>query len=586
MTDYHPLIARAVAGLVKNTGAARRALYERARAALIAQLRGVQPALSESEITKERLALEEAIRKVEAESARKGLGEPRSERRSEAKIERRSAAKLDRPRSPETATPRPTPELAPPKPASETESLRESGALSLSAAAMALRRGRASLSGGETTRTHQKEGRHSEPSTDPARRDEERAKSAEPRLAARLTARSRILQARTSSVVRSGFRSFRSVINEADELGAASAKAAQSARETRNSYVPLARAPTIRPRPQAEDLDAPSSLEPQYEPQFDEEEFEDLDTGPSDQHRLEPPYDLPKTLPPPAPRSGRPQPPPVTGHEEEEEYQQPRPRRSYRGLAKLAVLLVILAGAGVTASWQWPRIVTIYQSLVRANPHPPNQPGQATATQTKIPGRVPQEQTPGEAAAPGSQSVPEVAQHAVLYEADPNDPQGKRFPGSVTWRTETVSPGPGLAPELAVRAEISIPERHMTVTWSLRRNTDKALPASHTIEIMFNLPSDFPGGGIANVPGILMKDSEAVRGTPLAGLAVKVTNGFFLIGLNAAGEDMQRNLELLKNRSWFDILLVYSNGGRAILTMEKGPPGDRAFAEALKAWGQ
>ena len=40
------------------------------------------------------------------------------------------------------------------------------------------------------------------------------------------------------------------------------------------------------------------------------------------------------------------------------------------------------------------------------------------------------------------------------------------------------------------------------MAWSLHRNSDKALPASHTIEIKFNLPADFPGGGIANVPGI------------------------------------------------------------------------------------
>src|SRR5687767_885193 len=70
MADYHPLISRAVAGLEKNTGENRRALYERARVALVAQLRGVVPALEESEITRERLALEEAIRKVEAEAAR------------------------------------------------------------------------------------------------------------------------------------------------------------------------------------------------------------------------------------------------------------------------------------------------------------------------------------------------------------------------------------------------------------------------------------------------------------------------------------------------------------------------------------
>src|SRR5689334_17356377 len=70
MADYHPLIARAVAGLDKNSGENRRVLYERARLALVAQLRGVVPALDESEITRERLSLEEAIRKVEAEAAR------------------------------------------------------------------------------------------------------------------------------------------------------------------------------------------------------------------------------------------------------------------------------------------------------------------------------------------------------------------------------------------------------------------------------------------------------------------------------------------------------------------------------------
>jgi hypothetical protein len=126
----------------------------------------------------------------------------------------------------------------------------------------------------------------------------------------------------------------------------------------------------------------------------------------------------------------------------------------------------------------------------------------------------------------------------------------------------------------------------MTVTWSLRRNTDKALPASHTIEIMFNLPSDFPGGGIANVPGVLMKQAEEARGTPLAGLAVKVTNGFFLIGLSAVDADRQRNIQLLKDQEWFDVPIVYTNGGRAIMAVEKGTPGDRAFADAFAAWAK
>src|ERR1700678_3013558 len=76
MADYYPLIAKAVIGLDKSTGEARRALYDRARQALLAQLRGVTPALSEPEITRERLALEEAIRKVEAEAARRSRNDP------------------------------------------------------------------------------------------------------------------------------------------------------------------------------------------------------------------------------------------------------------------------------------------------------------------------------------------------------------------------------------------------------------------------------------------------------------------------------------------------------------------------------
>src|SRR5918992_458295 len=80
MADYYPLIARAIAGLdASATGEQRRALYERARTALIAQLRGVQPPLSESEITRERLTLEEAIRKVEQEAAQRSRAASRGD---------------------------------------------------------------------------------------------------------------------------------------------------------------------------------------------------------------------------------------------------------------------------------------------------------------------------------------------------------------------------------------------------------------------------------------------------------------------------------------------------------------------------
>src|SRR5262249_12640974 len=49
------------------------------------------------------------------------------------------------------------------------------------------------------------------------------------------------------------------------------------------------------------------------------------------------------------------------------------------------------------------------------------------------------------------------------------------------------TPGPGQGPDVAIRADVEIPERKLAMTWSLRRNTDPGLPASHTVEIMFKL---------------------------------------------------------------------------------------------------
>jgi hypothetical protein len=253
------------------------------------------------------------------------------------------------------------------------------------------------------------------------------------------------------------------------------------------------------------------------------------------------------------------------------------------GLIVLALAIVV--GLGAVVYRERANIAAFYQAL-RGEAA---QTGKDTAQQRpKITDRVPSAAQPGQApsrsAQPQPQAGPAVAQRVVLYEEDANNPDGKRYIGSVVWRTETVSPGAGQAPEPVIRADVEVPERKIAMTFSLRRNTDKNLPASHTIEIMFNLPADFPQGGVANLPGILMKQAEQTRGAPLAGLAVKVTTGFFLIGLSAVASDVQHNLGLLKERSWFDIPIVYNNGSRAILAMEKGTPGDRVFQEAFAAW--
>jgi hypothetical protein len=463
MTDYHQLIARAVEGLDSSTGEVRRALYERARNALVAQLRSNQ--ISEADINKQRLALEKAIRKVEAEAARKSRSEPRSDPRA----------------------------TAPPA---------------------------------------------NPPPTDV------------PQTAVLPSARDLLLSAR-SSLRKQG-------------------KAAQTARHAREAYE--AEAPQYPP---AQEPAAPSQ---RFEPHLGAEDVNSLDYDTRQERNFGPDYEtedehsLLAQAVRYSPRSAAP----------EEKYERNRPP-----LARLPVVLIILAVVVATISWQWPAVTGFYQFLSHIGSKPQTQVSETPSAQPNFSERFPQEQDAGQApgtVVPGGQTPPAVAQRAVLFEEDPNDQQGRRYIGSAIWRTETVSQRPGLTPELAVRANVEIAERRMTVTWSLRRNIDKAMPASHTIEFTFNLPADFPGGGIANVPGILMKQDEQARGTPLAGLAVKVTNGFFLIGLSADDTDVQRNVQLLKDRSWFDIPIVYTNGSRAILAMEKGPAGDRAFGEAFAAW--
>jgi len=69
MTDYLPLLSRAVANL-ENNPEGRRKVFDRARQALLAQLRSMNPPLAEAEITRERLALEEAIRRLDQQAAK------------------------------------------------------------------------------------------------------------------------------------------------------------------------------------------------------------------------------------------------------------------------------------------------------------------------------------------------------------------------------------------------------------------------------------------------------------------------------------------------------------------------------------
>jgi hypothetical protein len=527
MADYYPLIARAVAGLEKNTGDARRVLYERARAALVGQLRGVSPALDESDVTRERLSLEEAIRKVESEAARKPrVAPPRTD--PAAKVRPPDASRWEEARSWDAPPAAPESPPMPDLPRRTAPRLPQSDE-------------RPGSTLGYDNQIDQPLPGDGEAPPPP--------RVARPRP-----------PADRRSLLDAGLKDFRGVVSEANELGEASARASQSARDT------FAAVPDpvsdYQHSPDMQMLEPPSlqdfPTEPMHEPSFQRDDSRPLP---------------PRMRPPPS---------------DSDESDVSAPRRSYRDLIKVAIALLIVCGIGGLLVWQWPNMVALYR-YVRAPATEVAVETPTTPARTKIPDRVEpggQPSAPQPGTPPGTQPGAAVAQRVVLYEEDPADPAGKRYVGSAIWRTETVSPGPNQPPELAIRADVEIPDRKIAMTWSLRRNSDPGLPASHTIEIMFKLPTDFAGGSISNVPGILMKQAEQTRGVPLAGLAVKVTNGFFLIGLSAVDADRDRNIQLLKERSWFDIPVVYGNNRRAILALEKGTPGERAFTDAFAAWKQ
>ena len=83
-----------------------------------------------------------------------------------------------------------------------------------------------------------------------------------------------------------------------------------------------------------------------------------------------------------------------------------------------------------------------------------------------------------------------------------------------------------------------------------------------------------------------MKQAEQTRGAPLAGARREGDVGLLPDRAVGGRNRHAAQLQLLKERAWFDIPIVYNNGRRAILAIEKGNPGERAFEEAFKAWGQ
>ena len=184
--------------------------------------------------------------------------------------------------------------------------------------------------------------------------------------------------------------------------------------------------------------------------------------------------------------------------------------------------------------------------------------GEGTSTAQATPVETPQTSATEQPAVTG--------QEALLYEERSGTESGTVLKGTVQWSVIEESPSEGEPAQLKM---------------TFRKNTDQSIPASHLVELFFTVPEDFSGGVVDNVQRITFKDTEEAAGNPLIAVPSKIADNFFIIWLNDARTAIDTNLKLMRNQHWLDIPISYRNGRRALISLEKGAPGEKAFNEVF-----
>lgn len=543
MAEYYAVLSKAVAGLETNTPESRRAVYDKARNALIGQLKAIDPPLPTAEISRQRLELEEAIRRVERETA---AMPPRAPMRAA-----RPAAEPVAPAAAAAAAAPPPPPPVSPRSATATPTARQSPQ-------DVFRR---------------------------AIQEAERDSGDEPKV---------------------------------ERAPAPAAKVDTSWASERTDRVPPPARPAETFLPSQGYVEEPHDDEPRLAPDYDQEWEQTIPVPPLADAGADADDDLP-VRGRRGRRAARGADAPVGA----------APRQSRLPTILLLVLIVAMIGGLGALAWSQREILADIASGII----PASDSGAATgqnsgatiaATQAaddtagKDTGRLlgvgetdpaetdvrvvtPATESPSDPIAQqvastsasqagiapadtgGADIGPGGAQRAVLYE-EPLDAAAAAagviaINAAVTW---SYLPNGINGPEIV--GNVEVPERAMKIKVAIRRNTDETLPASHVVEVVVDTPSDFPGGAVRDVPRIVFKPSEDARGQPLIGASARVAPGFFWIALSGVDSDVRNNVSLLKDRIWIDLPLVYQSGQRAILTFEKGAPGEQVFERALTAW--
>lgn len=270
------------------------------------------------------------------------------------------------------------------------------------------------------------------------------------------------------------------------------------------------------------------------------------------------------------------------------------PKSPPHPMKRVAILGVILLSATVAVATLAIRLKDNPQDYIRSRTPVSPEDQEAEAPVGKLIDRVGSDQTgraPGPArpaaktaeapaaAPPPSEPALPVAQRAALLVEAPDDPQRvKTLLGTSVWRVEASGD------QTLLVADIALPDANLAVTMRMARNADPKLPASHTIELRFAAAGGAEPMGIAEIETPQMRFEDSANGASLAGVAAAITPNYFLVGLSNGDKLVTRNLELMRERGWFDIPMVLSNGRNAKLTFEKGASGDRALAQVIQAW--
>lgn len=624
MTDYYAVLKKAVSGFESESGDARRSVYDKARTALIAQLKSIDPPLTTSEISRQRLELEEAIRKVEREASAARAAPVRVSAAAAvaealASHEPEYAEALDHDLEEEASPPPQAPRMTPRAP----EPVRPAPAT------------RAAEPVAPPPEDLHDEDLHAvEPETDwPEHPPEAYEPELEPEPEPELDFEPAPPVRQPPPIQPPPIQPAWPQATPGPEFS--SDREFSSNREFSNNRLSSQgrREPTL-------------SARPSEAPRFDMDDVHEADRVETDR-TLSADADWA-----PEPFSGSPM--VDTSYDEPRERKKGRrergrdaerpavyvegSKRSRWPTLILLILIGLMLGGIAALAWSQRSVVKdvigdLISSADTANGKPtlsetPSEPapvvssknadrlgGEPAADAPRSVRTVDAEPTPGdsevdplagvmapEGTRPAAPAEPEtaaaaqpapaesgaasadaslVAQKAILYEQPTDGSQNvKVVNATATWKFNANSSN---GPE--IQANLEVPEKGMKVTLNIRKNNDSALPASHLVEIVVDTPADFAGGGIKSVPALVMKPTEESRGQPLDGAAAKVADGFFWIAFSNDAQPMAQNVALMRERNWIDLPLVYNNDQRAILTFEKGPSGQAVFDKALAAWG-